>query len=890
MASNLRWKALWDYHAQHSDELSFKQGDTFIAVEIDQKNKEWLVASQADGNNRGLIPSNYVRQMGEVSSDDSDSDTGTDIDSDDDSENNEVLVECVDSSCKDAEARKELTRKRVIQEIICTEERFCSSLRILISNYKVPFEECLSTGPILTAEEIELVFKHVPVIQKLHSAFYEDLCKENKGAGKVGAVFLRFSPFLRAYSPYLAGANACMAALQRARQDPARGAALQAFESAQPQSLDNLLIKPVQRIPQFEMLLQSLNKYTSDHFHDKADIVRAIARVHDIAVRNNLSVREHMDSEAQVASLQRYPGLPMHHRLQRKLLKTEQKIRLFEKEGGNSVVTLLVCNDLVAIADPADNTIRSLLHFPVRCAELPSTGAWLRECNQASGFQLFSSDDAERSNRVWFLMTESPTQRVSLQATVEQTVQQHLDKLWTKATTRYAGTDPEATVEPTGVDGLIQTTCGLGSDMVWGKADAPAGRTGRCYAQLQEDALHFFDRPGGDEIRASVPIGPASSATATGALQIALTDAQGYRWIGCVRTSQQRDTWLKALTKNIRSLAMANHVSTLSQQTAALEAALKREAEARTQAEADRAAAEQRALAIQKDAATAATEHAEQIRQERAALDARVKQAAEQQVQKEKERSAITQFTLERLRTRLNSVDRGHPQPGPIPLTSPSSAASESDKTAKSATAVSVATSPPQPPKADTRPKIQQAKLMTTTTTMHMLQVQVPRGVLPGQTFRACHDGFNFRIRAPPYGQPGTRFMVRLPRRQKRQASAPIPPQRSLKGAVETVVSSHPNPNSAGTQPKKARIWEKRRKGNRVYYANLVTRKTQWERPDGYSSDGDQPATPASTSNTASTGSEWKKAFSKKHNCFFYKNMRTKETRWTLPNKLKKIL
>ena len=93
-------------------------------------------------------------------------------------------------------------------------------------------------------------------------------------------------------------------------------------------------------------------------------------------------------------------------------------------------------------------------------------------------------------------------------------------------------------------------------------------------------------------------------------------------------------------------------------------------------------------------------------------------------------------------------------------------------------------------------------------------------------------------------------------RRQKKRASAPTPPQRSLKGtqrpielvchrfsfrednslarcpipagAVETVVSSHPNP--AGTQPKKTRVWEKRRKGNRVYYANLVTRKTQWAR------------------------------------------------------------
>ena len=60
-------------------------------------------------------------------------------------------------------------------------------------------------------------------------------------------------------------------------------------------------------------------------------------------------------------------------------------------------------------------------------------------------------------------------------------------------------------------------------------------------------------------------------------------------------------------------------------------------------------------------------------------------------------------------------------------------------------------------------------------------------------------------------------------------------------GAVETVVASNPIPADTRrqfgiepAQPKVTRMWEKRRKGNRFYYANLVTRTTQWERSVQY--------------------------------------------------------
>ena len=191
-------------------------------------------------------------------------------------------------------------------------------------------------------------------------------------------------------------------------------------------------------------------------------------------------------------------------------------------------------------------------------------------------------------------------------------------------------------------------------------------------------------------------------------------------------------------------------------------------------------------------------------------------------------------------------------------------------------------------------------------------------------------------------------------------------------------MSSHPNPSN--TQSKPTRIWEKRRKGNRVYYANLVTRKTQWARLVGsmcvlilqqsnsygrssnlvclstcapgpmatavteskrppplvrasmlpplppLRQNGRKPS-PKNTTGLFVNATKilvWKRGPQAvgrhalcrlsghndttlkllksldffvsttvpdlTHISFFYKNMRTKETRWTLPNKVKKIL
>merc|ERR1712032_937764 len=53
---------------------------------------------------------------------------------------------------------------------------------------------------------------------------------------------------------------------------------------------ENLLARPVQQIPKYEMLLKELNKHTDDSHPEKLSIARAIAKVHDVAIKNDLAI------------------------------------------------------------------------------------------------------------------------------------------------------------------------------------------------------------------------------------------------------------------------------------------------------------------------------------------------------------------------------------------------------------------------------------------------------------------------------------------------------------------------------------------------------------------------------------------------------------------------
>lgn len=58
MSLQPRYKALYNYTAADSDEISFEEGDTIVeTVKIDQG---WMEGTNARTGQRGMLPSNYV--------------------------------------------------------------------------------------------------------------------------------------------------------------------------------------------------------------------------------------------------------------------------------------------------------------------------------------------------------------------------------------------------------------------------------------------------------------------------------------------------------------------------------------------------------------------------------------------------------------------------------------------------------------------------------------------------------------------------------------------------------------------------------------------------------------------------------------------------------------
>jgi hypothetical protein len=112
--------------------------------------------------------------------------------------------------------------------------------------------------------------------------------------GRLGAVLLKFSPFLKMYGAYVDGYDDAMVLLaeelnkgplkkfaQNRRDDPTNVRKLE---------LMSYLIMPVQRIPRYRLLLEEVLKSTTDEDEDKEEIEQALEKIKIVAKSCNDSI------------------------------------------------------------------------------------------------------------------------------------------------------------------------------------------------------------------------------------------------------------------------------------------------------------------------------------------------------------------------------------------------------------------------------------------------------------------------------------------------------------------------------------------------------------------------------------------------------------------------
>eukprot|EP00940_MAST-03C_sp_MAST-3C-sp2_P001065 g1065.t1 len=215
-----------------------------------------------------------------------------------------------------AKRDKRIVQKHyVAEELIHTEEKYVKSLRTLVDRYYRPLKSVIGTPKeILTFAELKKIFANVELLLPLNEELLKDLQKEGPD-GDIGGVVHRFAPFLKMYHIYLDNADESGKAVRRRImrdvsmmslkpttsgkkfdvRNAQKGLTFKAFckniFAETNEQLQSLLIKPVQRIPKYRLLLQDLLKNTLPNSADRANLEAALKSIKETASHVNESVR-----------------------------------------------------------------------------------------------------------------------------------------------------------------------------------------------------------------------------------------------------------------------------------------------------------------------------------------------------------------------------------------------------------------------------------------------------------------------------------------------------------------------------------------------------------------------------------------------------------------------
>uniref|UniRef100_A0A4W3GHI9 Epithelial cell transforming 2 n=1 Tax=Callorhinchus milii TaxID=7868 RepID=A0A4W3GHI9_CALMI len=196
---------------------------------------------------------------------------------------------------------KQSARWQVAMELYQTESNYVNILTTIIQLFKVPLEtEEQLGGPILAQEEIKTIFGSIPDILDVHTKMKADLeelminWSENHS---IGNIVLRYSKELvKTYPTFVNFFEMSKETIVKCEKQKPRFHAFLKINQAKPecgrQSLAELLIRPVQRLPSVALLLNDLRKHTADTNPDKVTLEKAIESLKEVMTHINEDKRK----------------------------------------------------------------------------------------------------------------------------------------------------------------------------------------------------------------------------------------------------------------------------------------------------------------------------------------------------------------------------------------------------------------------------------------------------------------------------------------------------------------------------------------------------------------------------------------------------------------------
>ncbi|KAK0179332.1 hypothetical protein PV327_005095 [Microctonus hyperodae] len=182
-----------------------------------------------------------------------------------------------------------------------TESNYVGILSTIMTLFKSPLEDYIeTTNELLNSTEAKIIFGNFPPIYEVHKKMLEELRYSAAHWAEdtsIGNIFLKYAPDLvKAYPPYVNFFENTKEMLDQCDQNKPRFHAFLKICQTKPecgrQSLKELMIKPVQRLPSISLLLTDILKHTNKNNPDHSALELSISSIKEVMTYINEDKRK----------------------------------------------------------------------------------------------------------------------------------------------------------------------------------------------------------------------------------------------------------------------------------------------------------------------------------------------------------------------------------------------------------------------------------------------------------------------------------------------------------------------------------------------------------------------------------------------------------------------
>uniref|UniRef100_A0A8C1RN59 FYVE, RhoGEF and PH domain-containing protein 6 n=1 Tax=Cyprinus carpio TaxID=7962 RepID=A0A8C1RN59_CYPCA len=247
-----------------------------------------------DAKKQRFLERNVLEEVLEVDDTHSEDDEGSSED-----EDNSVNRE------KQTEAKKNKAA-HIVNEISSSEKIFVKVLKLLHVDFRdaVLKASCQAGKPVIDERALNQILCYLPQLYELNCDLLRELEERvahwNEHCG-VADIFVKKGPYLKMYSTYIREFDKNVALLEEhCRKNPAFAKAVREFESlpcCANLAVKHYMLKPIQRIPQYQLLLTSYLNNLDEESPDYKDAEAALTIVKEVANHANEIVRHEDNSQ-----------------------------------------------------------------------------------------------------------------------------------------------------------------------------------------------------------------------------------------------------------------------------------------------------------------------------------------------------------------------------------------------------------------------------------------------------------------------------------------------------------------------------------------------------------------------------------------------------------------